>query len=116
MTKVAKSLTGETKIHRSDMKYATDFVVTEFVLAMVEREHTVRTSLTAQKALMKAAIKMGEVADDSPVLDQKLADVAVAALVGIASRRALRLTPSTISQKSSLKQPQASSEESGCSK
>lgn len=95
MTRIEKSLTGETKVIRSDMKFALDYVTTEFVLALWQNEKAIRGPLRVTDDV-KTACRVLARADpyyDSGY-DQKLADVAVSALMGLASRQALRMTPS----------------------
>lgn len=81
------------------MKFALDYVTTEFVLALWEDGKEIGGPLRVTEDV-KTACRVLAKADPYDIgYDQKLADVAVSALMGLASRQTSRKTLSPIPQK-----------------
>jgi len=94
MTVPGKSLTGETIILPSDAMYALEFVRIEFDIALRESKKAIQQPVKVLKGI-KACCRALEHTDLSdPGYDQMLSDVAISAMLGLASRHALRMTPS----------------------
>jgi hypothetical protein len=94
MKKPAKCFTGEPRILPSDQKYVIDFVSLDLSFAMADGKDMARAPMTVLKGVRSAYREVVNSHHSDIGYDQKLADLAVSALVGLASRRALRNTPS----------------------
>jgi len=87
------------KLFPSDVRYAGEFVRIEFDLALRESKKAIQQPVKVLKGIKSCCRALAQTDLADPGYDQMLSDVAVSALVGLASRHALRMTPSPILRK-----------------